>query len=73
MSKANHLLTIPEVATQLGVSRRTVQRRIASGELRAIKLGDRKKSPVRVIPEELREWLRSVPQAGACEPSMRPH
>jgi excisionase family DNA binding protein len=50
------LLTVGEVAERLGVSRRTIERKIASGELPALRLGGRR-SPLRVDAAELQAWL----------------
>jgi excisionase family DNA binding protein len=52
------LLTVDDVAERLGVSRRTVERKIARGELPAFQLGG-PRSPVRVDERELEEWLYS--------------
>lgn len=44
------LLTIPEVAERLGITRKTVYRRIASGDLPVVDIGDgtgRSKSRIR--------------------------
>ena len=45
--------TVPEVATLLGVSGRTVQRRIADGSIRSIRLG----RLIRVSEEEVARLL----------------
>jgi excisionase family DNA binding protein len=45
------LLTVAEVARALAVSPKTVRRRIASGELAAVRLGRGPKAPVRVDPD----------------------
>jgi excisionase family DNA binding protein len=50
------LLTLDEVAQILRVSRRTVERRVKSGELPAVRTG-RKRSNVRVDGRELQSWL----------------
>jgi excisionase family DNA binding protein len=62
MTTSNQLLTVAQVAEDLGLSEQTVRRTIASGELPAIRLGLGPKTPIRVIPEELRAWLRSDPR-----------
>jgi excisionase family DNA binding protein len=54
------LLSVTEVAERLGVSRRTVQRKIAAGEIPAFQLGG-KRSPIRVDAHELERWLYSRP------------
>jgi excisionase family DNA binding protein len=53
------LLTVAEVAERLQVSLWTVYRKVESGEIPAVRLGTSKRSPVRVDPAELDEWLRS--------------
>jgi len=80
------LLTVDDVAERLGVSRRTVERKIARGELPAFQLGG-PRLPVRVDERELEEWLTGaallvfpgepVPEPSAlripgCEPPDRP-
>ena len=50
------LLSIAEVAERLGVSRRTVERKIRGGELPALQLGG-PRTPLRVDERELEEWL----------------
>lgn len=52
------LLTVREVAERLRVSRWTVYRKVESGEIPAVRLGEGKQSPVRIDPAELDEWLR---------------
>lgn len=55
------LLSIREVAEQLGVSEKKIRRLIASGELPALRLGRRQRSAVRVDPAELAHWLYQEP------------
>lgn len=50
------LLTLDEVSARLGVSRRTVERKIAAGEIPALRLGGAR-SPLRVDEAELEAWL----------------
>ncbi len=50
------LLTVPEVAERLRVSRPTVYRRIAEGSIPAVRIGERS-GPLRIPENELREWL----------------
>lgn len=50
------LLSITEVAERLGVSRRTVERKIRAGELPALQLGG-PRTPIRVDQRELEDWL----------------
>jgi excisionase family DNA binding protein len=54
------LLTIDEAAERLGLSRRTVQRKIASGEIPAFQLGG-KGTAIRIDERELERWLESEP------------
>ncbi len=55
------LLTVEQVADRLQVSRWSVYRRVAEGQLPAMKLGDGPRSPIRVDADELDQWLRSDP------------
>lgn len=57
------LLRVPEVAARLGVSERSVERRIHSGALPAVRLGSGPKSPVRVDEAELDAWVFDRPDA----------
>lgn len=50
-------LTMAQAAKRLGVSAKTIERRIKSGEIKAYKFGDSKTSPVRIPEEALREYL----------------
>lgn len=50
------LLSVPEVAERLGVSRRTVERLIAGRELKSVKVG----SLTRVRESELLRYLESL-------------
>ena len=54
------LLTIPEVARRLGLHRDTVYRKIAAGEIPALRLGG-EHGPLRVPVDELERWLYSDP------------
>ncbi len=51
------LLTVPEVAARLRVSRASVYRRIAAGELPVHRLGSGPRAPLRVDGAELLDWL----------------
>jgi excisionase family DNA binding protein len=51
------LLTVGEVARVLAVSSKTVRRRIATGELAAVRLGRGPKAPLRVDPEAVAELV----------------
>lgn len=50
------LLTVQEVAAALAVHPATVRRRIAAGELRALRLGG-KGSSIRIYERDLDAWL----------------
>jgi excisionase family DNA binding protein len=50
------LLTLEQVAQRLGVSKRTVQRKVYDGVLPALRLGGHR-SPIRVDERELESWL----------------
>ena len=50
------LLTVDEVAERLGVHRITVYRRIARGDIPAVRLGGHG-APLRVDADELERWL----------------
>ena len=60
MSDTSVLLTIEEVAIRLRLSRQTVRRRVASGELRAFRVGYRPGAPVRIEARSVDEMLRPV-------------
>ena len=47
------LLTIADAAVRLNLSEHTVRRRIASGELPAVRLG----ALIRIDPDDLEQWL----------------
>jgi excisionase family DNA binding protein len=56
------LLTVGEVALALRQSERTVRDKIAAGTLRAIRIGDGPRAPIRITAAELENWLfRAVP------------
>ena len=52
------LLTLDECALTLRVSTRTVRRMIRRGELVALKLGDERNRPLRVVDSSLRVFLK---------------
>jgi excisionase family DNA binding protein len=54
----NRLLTVPQAAEALGHSRRTVERWIAAGQLRAVRVGPR--HPWRVPTEAVEEFIRGL-------------
>ena len=55
------LLTIPEVARSLGLCRASVYRKIAAGEIPALRLGG-EHGPLRVAVDELEQWLYRDPE-----------
>jgi excisionase family DNA binding protein len=60
MNKLNNgirLLSYREVAEICGVSRRTIQRAVHEGKLRALRLGPRM---VRFHPDEIQTWIESL-------------
>jgi excisionase family DNA binding protein len=60
------LLAIPQVADLLGVSSKTVQRLVSSGELPSVRIGTR----VRIAPEDLAAYiarLRGAPASGPAD------
>jgi excisionase family DNA binding protein len=54
------LLTLPQVAERLNVSRATAYRWVAGGRLPALQLGGHG-TPLRVDEAALETWLRTVP------------
>lgn len=50
-------LTIKQAAERLGVSAKTIERRIKAGEIKAYKFGDSKTSPVRIPEEALQAYI----------------
>jgi excisionase family DNA binding protein len=50
------LLTVAETAARLRVSRLTVYRRIAKGQIPALRIGD-ERGPLRIPEDELSAWL----------------
>ena len=61
------LLTVDEVARRLRQSRVTIRRKITSGELEAVRLGDH--GPLRVPVDALAAHLRPTSSAAHPEPS----
>ena len=56
-----HYRTVPEVANELRVSRRTVYRAVASGELRAVRLGER--GSLRIREDALKRFVRPAQES----------
>jgi excisionase family DNA binding protein len=65
------LLTIDETAVRIRQSKASVYRKVASGEIRALKLGSGPKAPLRIPADELETWLYASaprqPPSGAAE------
>jgi excisionase family DNA binding protein len=57
--QAIETLGVIEASKKIGVGQRTIRTAIDRGELRAIKLGER-----RIRPESLEVWLRSLETGG---------
>jgi excisionase family DNA binding protein len=58
MQETQQLLTVREIAHRLGVSRHTVYRALASGQLRGVRLGGRPSAPIRIHAADLERYLR---------------
>jgi excisionase family DNA binding protein len=52
------LLTVRDVADQLGVSAQTVRRWVREGDLEALKLGSRRGASVRIPPRAVDQFLQ---------------
>jgi excisionase family DNA binding protein len=63
-------LTVPEVARLLRCSKPTIYRRIASGEIPAVRLGA-EFGPLRIRRDELEEWLYGYESVGGSPPAAR--
>lgn len=61
------LLTPAEVAKRLGMSRSTVLRRIADGEIRATKVGTHHRIPLNEYERYSRELMRRMAEASAAD------
>ena len=53
LTQPRPLLTIPDAAFRLALSEKTIRRRVASGELPAVRLGAR----IRIDQDDLERWL----------------
>jgi excisionase family DNA binding protein len=60
--QARAYLTIPEAALLLRCSAPTIRRRIASGELPAVKLGSAPNAGIRIPRAAFEAWLYSAPE-----------
>lgn len=52
-----NVYTISEIATGLKMSDETIRRKIQSGELRALQIGNGNRKTLRVLPKDLVNWL----------------
>jgi excisionase family DNA binding protein len=59
--RENELLTIRETAAQLGQSESTIRRKVAAGELLAVRLGESPRAPLQIPSDFLRAWLYAEP------------
>ena len=59
MTADEHLLSLSEAASALGISIEGVRRRIASGDIPAIKLGESGPAPLRIRPNDLRAYVEA--------------
>jgi excisionase family DNA binding protein len=66
------LLTAREVAERLHLSPSTVRRRIADGEIPAVRLGVGPQSPVRIDADDLERWLFAPPPQPAARGATSP-
>ncbi|MCL2804083.1 MAG: helix-turn-helix domain-containing protein [Micrococcales bacterium] len=60
-------LTPAEIAERLGVSRTTISRRIASGQIKALRVGNRHRVPVAEYDRFRRELMNSVAEHYAAD------
>lgn len=65
MSNAGQLLTLRDAASRVGVSERTLRRRIRDGSLPAVRLGPTERHPLRIVESELEEWVFERPRDAA--------
>ena len=65
---SSHLLTVQETAALLRQSERSIRRKIHTGRIQAIRLGDGF-GPLRIPREQLEEWLDAsrVAASSGCE------
>jgi excisionase family DNA binding protein len=63
----SHLLTIKEVAEQLGVSERTVHRKIRERAIHTVKLGPGEKAAVRIEARELERFIAKAYKRGRVQ------
>ena len=57
LGQAQKLLTVDEAAAKLRVSRWSISRRVASGEIPALRVGSGPRAPIRIDEHELQAWL----------------
>lgn len=63
----DQLLSVPEIALQLGLSKPTIRAYIDSGELPAVNLGAANKIVWRVCADDLRRFLEARASRSAAE------
>ena len=51
------LLTVRQVAKRLQMPVWTASRKVESGKIPSVRLGSAKRSPIRVDPDELYDWI----------------
>lgn len=59
MTTDDHLLTLSEAASALGISIEGVRRRIRAGHLGAVKLGESGPAPLRIRPADLDAYVEA--------------
>ncbi len=64
-SEHQRYLTPQEAAEVVRTSRKTIYRRIADGSLPAVRIGDGKRAPVRIHPDDLDAYLARGSEAVA--------
>jgi excisionase family DNA binding protein len=57
IARSEPLLSVSEAALRLGVSAHSIRRYVASGELKASKLGPGTNSPIRIEERDLQRFL----------------
>ena len=71
IAPARHLLTVSEVAARLRLSKPSVYRKIAAGDIPALRLGNGV-GPLRIPEDELEAWLYGPePQAVVLSGGLR--
>jgi excisionase family DNA binding protein len=63
-TRVSSLVTISQAAERLGVSTRTIRRKIATGDLPGYRVG----TLVRLRPDDVERLARPIPTVGNCAP-----